>query len=437
MNFANGWRTQPQPAYQWGARMPVSIVVGLQWGDEGKGKMVDHLAEKAAAVARFSGGANAGHTVEAEGKKFALHLLPSGIVRPDVTAMIGASCVMDPATLLDEMKTLEDNGVSIGDRLLISGKVNLTHPGYRLLERRSEEEKTTGKIGTTGRGIGPTYERKFRRNGIRLEDALDPVLFRELVDFHTADSVRELHLSQVEKDELYRRAEDFISAAARITSYCADVSGSIGRLIAEGKRVIAEGAQGSLLDPDHGSYPFVTCGQCVSGAACTSLGFGPTSVDRVQGILKAYTTRVGEGPFPTEQNNPTGDRIRQAGNEFGTTTGRPRRCGWLDGVLAEYTARLNGCTSVTVTLLDVLSGFESLKICTGYRGGKFMPGRGMGTLIPVYETLPGWSEDIRGERNWSSLPANARKYVERIQQLMKVPVDSVSTGPGREDVIWR
>ena len=437
MNFADGWRMQPPAEHQWGARMPVSIVVGLQWGDEGKGKMVDHLAETASAVARFSGGSNAGHTVEAEGRKFALHLLPSGIVRQNVRAMIGASCVMDPVTLLEEMKILEDNGVTVGDRLLISGKVNLTHPAYRLFETRSEENMAAGKIGTTGRGIGPTYERKFRRNGIRLEDALDTALFKKLVEFHTAEALRQLELSEDEKEILGIQTREFIAASERITEYCTDVSGEIGRLINEGCRIIAEGAQGSLLDPDHGSYPFVTCGQCVSGAACTSLGFGPTYVDKVQGILKAYTTRVGEGPFPTEQNNDTGKRIRAAGNEFGTTTGRPRRCGWLDCVLAEYTARLNGCTSVTVTLLDVLSGFSSLKICTAYQGGSFTAGRGMGNMIPVYETLPGWKEDIRGERNWNSLPVNARAYVEKIEQLMKVPVNSVSTGPGREDVIWR
>lgn len=417
--------------------MPVSIVVGLQWGDEGKGKMVDHLAEKAAAVARFSGGANAGHTVEAEGKKFALHLLPSGLVRPDVTAMIGASCVMDPVTLLEEIETLENNGVSVGNRLLISGKVNLTHPGYRLFEKRSEDTMASGKIGTTGRGIGPTYERKYRRNAIRLEDAHDPVLLRELADYHTAQTVHELNLSVQETRALSLEVEEFLAAAERVISFEADVSSAISVLLSRGERVIAEGAQGSLLDPDHGSYPFVTCGQCVSGAACTSLGFGPTVVDRVTGILKAYSTRVGAGPFPTELSNETGDRIRIAGNEFGTTTGRPRRCGWLDGVLAEYTARLNGCTSVTVTLLDVLTGFDKLKICVGYKGGVFTTGRGMGNLIPLYETLPGWSEDIRGEREWNALPQNARNYVEAIERILKVPVDSISTGPGREDVIWR
>ena len=417
--------------------MPVTIVVGLQWGDEGKGKMVDHLAGRASAVARFSGGANAGHTVEAEGNRFALHLLPSGLVRPDVTAMIGASCVMDPVTVLREIESLEDNGIKVGKRLLISGKVNLTHPGYKLFEKLSEESLSAGKIGTTGRGIGPTYERKFRRNAIRLEDALKPELFRKLVQFHTDDVTTALNLSQSETELLSSQVEEFISASEQVISYCADVSLSINGFISSGERIIAEGAQGTLLDPDHGSYPFVTCGQCVSGAACTSLGFGPTEVDQVTGILKAYTTRVGAGPFPTEQDNETGERIRVAGHEFGTTTGRPRRCGWLDGVLADYACRLNGCTSITVTLLDVLSGFDRLKICTSYTGGSFSSGRSMGEMVPEYLELPGWSQDIRGERNWSSLPENARNYVLAIEKMVKVPVTSISTGPGRDDVLWR
>lgn len=417
--------------------MPVTIVVGLQWGDEGKGKMVDHLAGKAAAVARFSGGANAGHTVEAEGRKFALHLLPSGLVRPDVTALIGASCVMDPVTILEEIRTIEEAGIAVGKRLLVSGKVNLTHPGYRLLENRSESSLAGGRIGTTGRGIGPTYEMKFRRNGIRLEDTADPALFAELVDFHTEEIIRELNLSPEDSLKLREDTGGFIAAAQEVKVYAGDVSLALEGFLQSEERVIAEGAQGSLLDPDHGSYPFVTCGQCVSGAACTSLGFGPTSVDQVTGILKAYSTRVGAGPFPTEQDNATGERIRTAGNEFGTTTGRPRRCGWLDGVLAAYAARLNGCTSITLTLLDVLSGFEDLKICTSYEGGHFSPGRFMGDMVPVYETLPGWRDDIRGERSWSSLPRGARDYVLAVERIVRVPVNAISTGPGREDVIWR
>jgi adenylosuccinate synthase len=417
--------------------MAVIIVVGLQWGDEGKGKMVDHLAADAAAVARYSGGANAGHTVETGGKRFSLHLLPSGLVRPGVRGMIGASCVMDPTAMLKEIASLEEAGIKVDGRLIISGKVNLTHPGYRLAERVLEEGLADGRIGTTGRGIGPTYERKFRRNAIRLEDALQPDLFRELTDFHSRDTITSLGLDAGDGQQLLASAEAFVQDSLKMLSYLGDVSGEISLLLKRGETIIAEGAQGSLLDPDHGSYPFVTCGQCVAGAACTGLGFGPTKVDQVVGILKAYTTRVGSGPFPTEQNNSIGDRIREAGREFGTTTGRPRRCGWLDGVLAGYAAGLNGCTSVVLTLLDVLTGFDELKICTSYENRRFSPGRNLGNMVPVYRTLPGWRDDIRGETSWSRLPAEARDYVLAVESVTGVPVRAVSTGPGREDVIWR
>ena len=417
--------------------MPVSIVVGLQWGDEGKGKMVDHLAEKAVAVARFTGGANAGHTVEAEGKRFALHLLPSGLVRRDVIGMIGSACVMDPVTILEEIKSLENNGISVEGRLKISGKINLTHPGYKYVEKQCETDLAGRKIGTTGRGIGPTYERKFRRNAIRLEDVFTMDTFKTLVDFHTDDAISSLNLSPEEVVNLNSDVAEFIEASIEVARYSDDVSLSISKVLKENGLVIAEGAQGSLLDPDHGSYPFVTCGQCVSGAACTSLGFGPTLVTDVIGILKAYTTRVGAGPFPTELDNEIGEKIRRAGNEFGTTTGRPRRCGWLDLMLAGYTARINGCTSITLTLLDVLSGFEELRICTGYQNSRFTTGRSMNELVPVYETLSGWTEDIRGETKWENLPVAAREYVLTVERIVGVPVTSISTGPGRDDVIWR
>ena len=417
--------------------MPVSIVVGLQWGDEGKGKMVDHLAENATAVARFSGGSNAGHTVEVEGRRFALHLLPSGLVRRDVIGLIGSACVMDPVTILDEIGSLADSGISVEGRLKISGKINLTHPAYKCVEKRSESDRASGKIGTTGRGIGPTYERKYRRNAIRLEDVFNMKEFRKLVDLHTREAVNSLNMETAEVEELNSSVEKFVEATREVSRYCDDVSLFINDILAGNELVIAEGAQGSLLDPDHGSYPFVTCGQCVAGSAPTSLGFGPTQVSDVVGILKAYTTRVGSGPFPTELDNDTGERIRQAGHEFGTTTGRPRRCGWLDGVLAKYSARINGCTSITLTLLDVLSGFDELKICTEYQGGKFTTGRAMGELVPIYETLSGWTRDIRGETSWENLPVEAQDYVLAVEKIAGVPISSISTGPGRNDVIWR
>ncbi len=422
--------------------MPVRIVVGLQWGDEGKGKMVDHLAVDAAAVARFSGGANAGHTVETPTGRYALHLLPSGVLRQGMAGMIGAGCVVDPVALLKEIGDLEETGISVGDRLLISGKVHLVHPAARVSETRSEGGGAC-RIGTTGRGIGPTYVEKFRRRGIRLEDISLPDLFTARSREKAEECIREFGLDGAGAEALKVETESFIRAALSLSRHAGDVSYAISRILDQNGTVIAEGAQGTLLDPDHGTYPFVTCGQCVSGAACTSLGFGPNRVGEVVGILKAYSSRVGEGPFPTEQENEIGERIRKAGNEYGTTTGRPRRCGWLDGVLARYSSRLNGCDWITLTLLDVLSGFDELSVCTRYELDPeqelalFETGARLGCHIPVYETLPGWKEDIRGETRWESLPRNARNYVQTLEKLAGVPIRAISTGPDRSHLIRR
>lgn len=422
--------------------MPVRIVVGLQWGDEGKGKMVDHLADGASAVARFSGGSNAGHTVQTPFGRYALHMLPSGVLRQGVAGMIGSACVVDPAALLKEISDLEATGIPVGDRLLVSGKVHLVHPAARVLEARSESSGDC-RIGTTGRGIGPTYVQKFMRRGIRLEDISLPGQFATSSREKTAECVAAQGLNSAERETLAVETEAFIKASLAMARYTGDVSYAISRILEEGQVVIAEGAQGTLLDPDHGTYPFVTCGQCVSGAACTSLGFGPRQVGEVVGVLKAYSTRVGEGPFPTEQINEIGERIRKAGNEYGTTTGRPRRCGWLDGVLARYAARLNGCDWITLTLLDVLSGFDEIKVCTRYELDPeqdlalFETGARLGFHIPVYETLPGWREDIRGETRWESLPENARRYVHALEKLSGVPIRAVSTGPDRDHLIRR
>lgn len=422
--------------------MPVRIVVGLQWGDEGKGKMVDHLASDASVVARFAGGANAGHTVETPSGRYALHMLPSGVIRRGVAGMIGSGCVVDPVALLEEMGVLEKAGIPIGDRLLISGKVHLVHPAAMVAETFSESGEA-GRIGTTGRGIGPTYVEKYRRRGIRMEDISLPRLFTEAALKKAGDCAIEFGLDSGSKDALFTRTHAFIKASLALARYTGDVSYALARVLEEGGTVIAEGAQGTLLDPDHGTYPFVTCGQCVSGAACTSLGFGPNKVGEVIGVLKAYSTRVGEGPFPTEQSNETGERIRHAGNEFGTTTGRPRRCGWLDGVLARYATRLNGCDWITLTLLDVLSGFEELKICTRYELDPeqdlaiFETGARLGCHIPVYESFPGWKENIRGETRWDSLPENAKRYVLTLEKLVGVPIAAISTGPDRRDLIRR
>ena len=423
--------------------MPVTIITGLQWGDEGKGKMVDHLSENVDAVARFSGGANAGHTVVANGRRIALHQLPSGLIRPDVLGIIGASCVLDPVALAEEMENLENEGIPASERLTVSGKVHLVHPAGKYFENADEISLGNSAVGTTGRGIGPTYVRKFSRKGIRLEDAAIPAVFLDKSSKITDDCIKQLDLSSELAESLRAEVEKFNNESLKLVQRAVDVSMVISRILAEEGSVLCEGAQGSLLDPDHGTYPFVTCGSCVSGAACVSLGIGPVMVDEVVGVMKAYNTRVGNGPFPTELEDSLGDRTREHGNEYGATTGRPRRCGWFDAVLANYTSRINGCTWTVMTLLDVLSGIPKLKICKKYELDPetdftlFETGERLGKHIPVYEALPGWDEDIKGEQNWDSLPENAKNYVMYIEKLTGTPVRAISTGPAREDLIWR
>lgn len=423
--------------------MPATIIIGLQWGDEGKGKMVDHLSESVNAVARFAGGANAGHTIEIDEHRIALHQLPSGLLRPDVLGIIGSACVLDPVALADEMEALEKEGFSVADRLSISGKVHLVHPSGRYIERAEEMKLDKAAVGTTGRGIGPTYVRKFMRKGIRLEDAAVPEVFLEKSAVITEECIEQLALSTELAESLREEVDKFNLETIKLVDCAMDVSMVIARILASEGSILAEGAQGSLLDPDHGTYPFVTCGSCVAGAACVSLGIGPVLIDEVVGIVKAYNTRVGNGPFPTELTGSLGERIRKQGNEYGATTGRPRRCGWFDAVLANYTARINGVTWTTITLLDVLSGIPELKICKKYELDPeidltlFETGVRLGKHIPVYETLPGWEEDIKGERNWDALPENARNYVLLIEKLTGVQVKAISTGPAREDLIWR
>lgn len=423
--------------------MPATIITGLQWGDEGKGKMVDHLSENVSAVARFSGGANAGHTVEAEGRRIALHQLPSGLIRPGVLGIIGASCVLDPIALTEEMRILEEEGISVADRLVISGKVHLVHPAGRYIENSDEEKLGDASVGTTGRGIGPTYVRKFMRAGIRLEDAAVPEVFRKKSAAITDECIEQLGLTEESAELLREEVEVFNRESFKLVQRAKDVSMVIAQILASDNSILAEGAQGTLLDPDHGTYPFVTCGSCIAGAACVSLGIGPVMIDEVAGVMKAYTTRVGNGPFPTELKGSLGDRIREQGNEYGATTGRPRRCGWFDAVLVNYSARINGCTWTALTLLDVLSGIPELKVCNKYELDPdveltlFETGERLGKHIPLYETLPGWEEDITGEQEWDALPENARKYVLFIEKLTGVPIRAISTGPAREDLIWR
>ena len=423
--------------------MPFTVLSGLQWGDEGKGKMIDVLAADADAVARFSGGANAGHTVRIDGRSFVLHQLPTGLLREGVAGMIGSACVVDPVALMRELGELAENGMAVGERLRISGKVHLVHPAYRLLERSEEVSRGRGAIGTTGRAIGPTYAAKFGRRGLRLEDAACSGDFKDMAAEIARRTAEELGLSDSDRSRLMDETEEFVSLSGELVSLAGDVSLAANGILDRGGLLFAEGAQGSMLDPDHGTYPYVTCGSCVSGAACVSLGVGPGRVDEVVGVAKAYSTRVGAGPFPTEQEGEIGELIRERGNEYGATTGRPRRCGWLDGVLLRYTARINGCSWIALTLLDVFSDFDSLQVCRRYEldpevdAPIFETGRRLGRHTPVFETLPGWSGDISGETDWSRLPEEARGYVEYVEKLVGVPVRAVSTGPGRRDMIWR
>ncbi len=423
--------------------MPFTILTGLQWGDEGKGKMIDVLAADADAVARFSGGANAGHTVTIGGSSFVLHQLPTGLLREGVAGMIGSSCVVDPVALMRELGELEGMGMPVGERLRISGKVHLVHPAYRLLESREEAARGDAAIGTTGRAIGPTYAAKFGRRGLRLEDAAHVSGFEEMAFGSARGTADRLDLDDERRCRLMDDTGEFVSLSSDLVSLSGDVSLAANGILDRDGMLFGEGAQGSMLDPDHGTYPYVTCGSCVSGAACLSLGVGPGRVDEVVGVAKAYSTRVGSGPFPTELEGQTGDSIRERGHEYGATTGRPRRCGWLDGVLLRYTTRLNGCSWIALTLLDVLSGMEDLKVCRRYEldpeveAPIFETGRRLDCHTPVYETLPGWSEDISGETEWSRLPPEARGYVEYVEKLVGVPVRAVSTGPGRGQIIWR
>jgi adenylosuccinate synthase len=423
--------------------MPATIITGLQWGDEGKGKMVDHLAAGADVVARFSGGANAGHTVEAAGLRIALHQLPSGLLHPGVLGVIGASCVVDPVALSEEVSQLEAAGVSIAGRLAVSSSAHLVHPAARLTEKWSEKSRGGDSVGTTGRGIGPTYVRKYQRKGIRLEDAAFPDRFRERSAAFVEECASSPGATSEEIAALRTEEEAFIRESLRLVDRAGDVSLLLNDLLDRDGVLIAEGAQGSLLDPDHGTYPFVTCGPCLAGGACLSLGIGPTRIDEVVGVMKAYSTRVGNGPFPTELIDATGERIRKQGNEYGATTGRPRRCGWFDAVLASYTARLNGCTWIALTLLDVLSGLPELQVCRRYELDPeidltlFETGARLQYHVPVYEKLPGWDENILGAREWDALPENARSYVEYLEELVGVPIRAVSTGPRREDILWR
>ncbi len=423
--------------------MSTVVAVGAQWGDEGKGKIVDWLGPHADLVARFQGGNNAGHTLVVDGETTILHVVPSGILHPGSVNLIGPGVVVDPAILLEELAKLKERGIlKDPSRIRVSGRAHVILPWHRALDAAREEAAGKDKIGTTGRGIGPAYEDKVARRGIRVADLRQVDTLRDklaaIAEQKNFELTQMYSAEPVDLDTLYdqcvewgRLLEPYIDHTGRI----------IDRSLRAGKNILFEGAQGTFLDIDHGTYPFVTSSNCVAGAVCTGSGVGPTRIDRVIGITKAYTTRVGSGPFPTELEDETGEELRRAGAEFGATTGRPRRCGWLDGVLLREAVTVNGLTDLAINKLDILSGFDELKICTAYDiDGKITEDFPM-TLAeterakPVYETLPGWQEDLTGLTSIEQFPDNARSYIARIEAIAEVPAALLSVGPGREETI--
>jgi adenylosuccinate synthase len=418
--------------------MPASIVVGTQWGDEGKGKVTDYLADHMRFVVRYQGGNNAGHTVVAEGQLLKLHLVPSGILYPHLTSVIADGVVVDPGVLLEEMDTLSGLGIDVS-RLVVSGNAHLIMPYHLELEKVTERHLGKHALGTTKRGIGPAYADKAARIGLRLQDLFDPKILREKLEVVLKE--KNLLLTKI-----YNRlplsantiVEEYRAYGERLRPHVADTSRLLYEGLRAGENVLFEGAQGTLLDLDHGTYPFVTSSNPVAGFALASAGVGPMEVDRVIGVTKAYVTRVGSGPFPTEDRGRDGERLGEAGKEFGTTTGRKRRCGWFDAVLVRYAARLNGLSEIFLTKLDVLSGFRAIKVCTGYvaDGETFEDIPSHQSVFhraqPVYEELEGWDESLSEARSFGNLPPAARKYVERLQDLVGVRIGVVSVGPARE-----
>ena len=418
------------------------VVVGSQWGDEGKGKIVDWLSKRADVVVRFQGGHNAGHTLVIDNVTYKLSLLPSGIVRPGKLSVIGNGVVIDPWALLAEIDTLRDLGVEITPtNLVIAENASLILPLHKGLDIAREAALGGAKIGTTGRGIGPAYEDKVGRRAVRVGDLADPELLDQRVDqllLHHNALLRGLGSDELSKSEIL---DQLLEIAPKILPFADTVWRRLDSARSTGSRILFEGAQGTMLDNDHGTYPFVTSSNTVAGQAAVGSGQGPKIADYILGITKAYTTRVGSGPFPTEQTNEIGKLLGERGHEFGTVTGRKRRCGWFDTVMVRQATKVGGITGIALTKLDVLDGMEELKVCTGYElNGErldFFPASvtAQREVVPIYETLEGWSESIKGARSWAELPASAIKYVRRIEELIETPVSLLSTSPEREDTI--
>jgi adenylosuccinate synthase len=421
--------------------MPAIVLVGAQWGDEGKGKATDLLGDRVDFVVRYQGGNNAGHTVVIGEESYALHLLPSGVLSPRVTPVIGNGVVIDPEVLLAEIDGLAERGVFC-DRLLISADAHLIMPHHRALDRVTERYLGSARIGTTGRGIGPAYADKVARTGIRVQDLFDPGILRQKLDLVLREKNQVLakvyNRRGIDADAV---AAEYVGYGEKLRRYVADTSAVLNRALDEDKPVLLEGAQATLLDVDHGTYPFVTSSSPTAGGACAGSGIGPTRITTVVGVVKAYTTRVGAGPFPTELAGDQGEWLRKAGGEYGVTTGRPRRCGWFDAVIARYAARVNGVTDFFVTKLDVLSGLEQVPVCVAYdvAGTRHtempMTQTEFHHAVPVYEFFDGWWEDLSEVREFGELPRNAREYVRALEAMIGAPVAAVGTGPRRDQTL--
>lgn len=413
------------------------VVVGTQWGDEGKGKITDFLSQNAEVVARYQGGNNAGHTIKFDGVTYKLHLIPSGIFFDDKTCVLGNGMVIDPKALLEELKYLHDKNVST-DNLRISNRAHIILPYHLKLDQLQEDEKGANKIGTTKKGIGPAYMDKAARTGIRIADLLDKESFKEKLEQNVAEKNRLFEkVYETEPFTVEEILEEYYEYGQQIKKYVCDTSKVLNDNLDEGRRVLFEGAQGVMLDIDQGTYPFVTSSNPIAGGVTIGSGVGPSKIKHVVGVSKAYTTRVGDGPFPTELNNEIGDQIREVGREYGTTTGRPRRVGWFDSVVVRHARRVSGITDLSLNSIDVLTGIETVKICTAYRyKGELIEEfpaslKELAECEPVYEEMPGWEEDITGAKSLSELPENARHYIERVSQLTGIPLSVFSVGPDR------
>ena len=421
--------------------MPAIVLLGAQWGDEGKGKATDILGDRVDYVVRYQGGNNAGHTVVIGDQKYALHLLPSGILSPNVIPVIGNGVVIDPAVLLEEIKGLNERGIDTS-KLVISSNAHLITPYHRTIDKVSERFLGKAKIGTTGRGIGPAYADKISRIGIRVQDLFDESILEKKIESALRDKNQVLTKVFNRKDmEVGEILEEYLGYAEILRPYMADTALLLNQVLDKGKTVLLEGSQGTLLDVDHGTYPFVTSSNPTAGGACTGSGIGPTKIERVIGIVKAYTTRVGSGPFPTELENEDGEKLRTIGHEYGTTTGRNRRCGWYDAPIARFAVRINGLTDFFLTKLDVLTGWEKIPVCVAYEidGKRVEEVPSSQTdfhhAVPIYEYLPGWTEDISKARDIADLPKNARDYITFLEEISGAPMSAIGVGPGRDETI--